>query len=195
MPQIIWRAVHFRKMSCDLGLTGKAPEIRGSFPHAATVSGRGECVAGAGGFTRRKRGEVRSMSRSRRRPAMVECSGGQDPYVLHSCSIPRQSPPGWARLPKTVNFAAAPTDRPSTSSCRAIFRCDHRVMPTLECLGANGFPEAAERIDQPHIHKELKDIADAARKQAVGLSTGATGLNRIFARLSEEEVHPSARAR
>jgi len=44
-------------------------------------------------------------------------------------------------------------------------------MPRLECLGANGFPEAAERIDQPHIHKELKDIADAARKQAVGLST------------------------
>ena len=45
------------------------------------------------------------------------------------------------------------------------------MMPTLECLGANGFPEAAEWIDQPHIHKELKDIADAARKQAVGLST------------------------
>jgi len=38
-------------------------------------------------------------------------------------------------------------------------------------LRANGFPEAAEWIDQPNIHKELKDIADAARKQAVGLST------------------------
>jgi hypothetical protein len=38
-------------------------------------------------------------------------------------------------------------------------------------LRANGFPEAAEWIDQPHIHKELKDIAERARKKAVGLST------------------------
>ena len=38
-------------------------------------------------------------------------------------------------------------------------------------LAANGFPEAAEWIDQPHIHYELKDIADTARKQAVRLST------------------------
>ena len=35
-------------------------------------------------------------------------------------------------------------------------------------LRANGFPEAAEWIDQPHIHKELKSIADRARKQAIG---------------------------
>jgi hypothetical protein len=32
-------------------------------------------------------------------------------------------------------------------------------------LRANGFPEAAEWMDQPHIHKELKTIADSARKQ------------------------------
>jgi len=38
-------------------------------------------------------------------------------------------------------------------------------------LRANGFPEAAEWIYQPHVHKELKDIADTARKQAVRLST------------------------
>jgi len=38
-------------------------------------------------------------------------------------------------------------------------------------LAANGFPEAAEWIAQPHIRKELKDIADKARKEAVGLST------------------------
>jgi hypothetical protein len=38
-------------------------------------------------------------------------------------------------------------------------------------LRANGFPEAAEWIDQPHIYKELKDIAERARKGAVGLST------------------------
>jgi hypothetical protein len=38
-------------------------------------------------------------------------------------------------------------------------------------LMANGFPEAAEWIHQPHIHKELKDIAERARKKAVGLST------------------------
>jgi hypothetical protein len=38
-------------------------------------------------------------------------------------------------------------------------------------LRANGFPEAAEWIDHPHIHNELKNIADRARKEAVGLST------------------------
>jgi hypothetical protein len=38
-------------------------------------------------------------------------------------------------------------------------------------LKANGFPEATEWIYQPHVHKELKDIADTARKQAVRLST------------------------
>jgi hypothetical protein len=38
-------------------------------------------------------------------------------------------------------------------------------------LMANGFPEGAEWIDQPHIHNELKNIADKARKEAVGFST------------------------
>jgi hypothetical protein len=37
-------------------------------------------------------------------------------------------------------------------------------------LRGSGFPEAAEWIDQPHIRKQLKDIADGARKEAVGLS-------------------------
>lgn len=39
-------------------------------------------------------------------------------------------------------------------------------------LSANGFPEAAEWIDQPHIFRELKDIADRARKQGDGPSSG-----------------------
>jgi len=38
-------------------------------------------------------------------------------------------------------------------------------------LRVNGFPEAAEWVDQPHNYKELKDIAERARKEAVGLST------------------------
>jgi hypothetical protein len=38
-------------------------------------------------------------------------------------------------------------------------------------LAASGFPEAVEWIDQPHIRRELKEIADRARKQPVGLST------------------------
>jgi hypothetical protein len=38
-------------------------------------------------------------------------------------------------------------------------------------LRGNGFSEAAEWIDQRHIRKEWKDIADGARKEAVGLST------------------------
>jgi hypothetical protein len=38
-------------------------------------------------------------------------------------------------------------------------------------LAANGVPEAVEWIDQPHIHNELKNIADKARKEAAGLST------------------------
>jgi hypothetical protein len=32
-------------------------------------------------------------------------------------------------------------------------------------LTANGFPEAAEWIDQHHVFNELKEIADRARKQ------------------------------
>jgi hypothetical protein len=38
-------------------------------------------------------------------------------------------------------------------------------------LRANGFYEAAEWIDQPNIYNELKDIAERARKEAIGLST------------------------
>jgi len=33
------------------------------------------------------------------------------------------------------------------------------------------FLKTSEWIYQPHVHKELKDIADKARKQAVRLST------------------------
>jgi hypothetical protein len=47
----------------------------------------------------------------------------------------------------------------------------HQPLMIEAVLAANGFAEAAEWIDQPHIYKELKDIADKARKQAVGLST------------------------
>jgi hypothetical protein len=47
----------------------------------------------------------------------------------------------------------------------------HYPMMIEAVLAANGFPEAAEWIDQPHIRGELKDIADRARKQAVRLST------------------------
>src|SRR3954454_14184782 len=44
--------------------------------------------------------------------------------------------------------------------------------PVIEAvLTATGFAEAAEWIDQPHVFRELKDIADRARKKAVGLST------------------------
>jgi hypothetical protein len=47
----------------------------------------------------------------------------------------------------------------------------HYPMMIEAVLAANGFAEAAEWIDQPHIRREMKDIADRARKQAVGLST------------------------
>ena len=47
----------------------------------------------------------------------------------------------------------------------------HQPLMIEAVLRANGFPEAAEWIDQPHIRKELKNIADAARKQATGLPT------------------------
>jgi hypothetical protein len=47
----------------------------------------------------------------------------------------------------------------------------HYPLMIESVLMANGFPEAAEWIHQPHIHKELKDIAERARKKAVGLST------------------------
>jgi hypothetical protein len=34
----------------------------------------------------------------------------------------------------------------------------HQPLMLEAVLRANGFPEAAERIDQPHIHKELKTL-------------------------------------
>ena len=46
----------------------------------------------------------------------------------------------------------------------------HYPMMVEAVLRANGFPEAAEWIHQPNIYKELKDIAERARKEAVGLS-------------------------
>ena len=173
MPQIIWRAVHFRKMSCDLGLTGKAPEIRAVFRTRRQSPDAENAWLGREDSNSRKRGEVRSMSPEQKETSpWSNAQAGRILTCFTAAAFLANPPPGWARLPKERQFRGrANPDRPSTSSCRAIFRCDHRVMPTLECLGANGFPEAAERIDQPHIHKELKDIADAARKQAVGLST------------------------
>ena len=47
----------------------------------------------------------------------------------------------------------------------------HYPLMIENMLRANGFPEAAEWIDQPHIYKELKDIAETVRNEAVGLST------------------------
>ncbi|MBV9393510.1 MAG: hypothetical protein JOZ84_03775 [Methylobacteriaceae bacterium] len=35
----------------------------------------------------------------------------------------------------------------------------HRPQRIEALLSANGYPEAAEFIDQPHIHHELRDIA------------------------------------
>jgi hypothetical protein len=47
----------------------------------------------------------------------------------------------------------------------------HYPMMIEAVLAANGFAEAAEWIHQPHVFRELKNIADRARKQAVGVST------------------------
>ena len=41
----------------------------------------------------------------------------------------------------------------------------HYPMMIEAVLTANGFPEAAEWIDQPHVFNELKEIAHRARKQ------------------------------
>jgi hypothetical protein len=51
----------------------------------------------------------------------------------------------------------------------------HYPMMIEAVLAANGFAEAAEWIHQPHVFGELKDLANRARKQAVGLSTEQTG--------------------
>jgi hypothetical protein len=51
---------------------------------------------------------------------------------------------------------------------RELAACGHYPMMVEAVLRANGFPEAAEWIHQPHIYKELKDIAERARKQAIG---------------------------
>ena len=46
---------------------------------------------------------------------------------------------------------------------RSLAACRHYSLMIEAVLKANGFPEAAEWIDQPHIHNELKDIAERAR--------------------------------
>ena len=70
----------------------------------------------------------------------------------------------------------------------------HYPMMVEAVLRANGFPEAAEWIHQPHIYQELKDIAERARKEAVGLSTmERADLDGTLARFPEKEVHSSAR--
>ena len=51
----------------------------------------------------------------------------------------------------------------------------HQPLMIEAVLAANGFPEAAEWIDQPHIHKELKSIADRARKRAIGAEPADSG--------------------
>ena len=40
----------------------------------------------------------------------------------------------------------------------------HRVQMIEAMLAANGYPEAAEFIDQPHISNELREIAERARR-------------------------------
>jgi hypothetical protein len=41
----------------------------------------------------------------------------------------------------------------------------HRPQMIEAILDANGFNEAAEFIDQPHILRELRDIANRARRE------------------------------
>jgi succinyl-CoA synthetase beta subunit len=41
----------------------------------------------------------------------------------------------------------------------------HRPQMIESVLVANGFREAPEFVDQPHIHRELRDIADRARRR------------------------------
>lgn len=47
---------------------------------------------------------------------------------------------------------------------RELARQGHRAPMIEAVLAANGFPEAPEWIDQPHIYRELKALADEARK-------------------------------
>jgi hypothetical protein len=47
-------------------------------------------------------------------------------------------------------------------------RDQHYPVMIEAVLKANGFAEAAEWIDQPHVFRELKDIADRARKKQSG---------------------------
>jgi hypothetical protein len=61
--------------------------------------------------------------------------------------------------------------RASMLEARQLAARGHYSLMIEAVLRANGFPEAAEWIDHPHIHNELKNIADRARKEAVGLST------------------------
>lgn len=47
---------------------------------------------------------------------------------------------------------------------RELARHGHRFQMIEALLEANGFHEAYALLDQPHIHNELLDIADRARR-------------------------------
>lgn len=48
---------------------------------------------------------------------------------------------------------------------RELARRGHYPMMIEAVLTANGFPEAAEWIDQHHVFRELKELADRAWKE------------------------------
>jgi hypothetical protein len=58
---------------------------------------------------------------------------------------------------------------------RELARHGHRAQMIEGVLIANGFPEASEWIDQPHISRELKTLADEARN--AGRSAAQDGDN------------------
>src|SRR4051794_9913420 len=63
-------------------------------------------------------------------------------------------------------------EAPAGSAAGHPFLTDAMMIEAV--LAANGFAEAAEWIHQPHVFGELKDLANRARKQAVGPSTEQT---------------------
>src|SRR3954469_18216449 len=96
------------------------------------------------------------------------------PAVEHHCSARTRSTHSslWAGFPEPQSVPMRRDERLASmlERAREVAARGHYPMMIESVLAANGFAEAAEWIDQPHIRRELKDIADRARKEAVGIS-------------------------
>lgn len=94
--------------------------------------------------------------------SLAPCPGGAF-SLLHRCGLARTA----ADLPTFATGERSAVDQVRRDErvtemlkmARELAAHGHRVQMIEAMLAANGYPEAPEFIDQPHIRNELRDIA------------------------------------